>query len=111
MDGHLLDHPRRPLGGPAENEDVSGGASPRASGLLATPARRPVTPGGTAGNSSPASIAVKTCDVLGLYTQTSNCCNFQSLGDQYLYSGGNLSDGERARSFPADNYRLNISAV
>jgi hypothetical protein len=54
---------------------------------------------------------VKTCDVLGLYTQTSNCCNFQSLGDQYLYSGGNLSDGERARSFPADNYRLNISAV
>jgi hypothetical protein len=70
-----------------------------------------VTPGGTAGNTFPANIAVKPGDVLGFYTPTSNYCDFVTFGEQYLFSLGDLADGAAAGFFVFNNHRLNVSAV
>ncbi len=74
-----------------------------------------VTPGGLAGNTFPANLAVKTGDVLGFhnYTNTLNC-TAPEPGGTYLYLTGDLADGASGGPFAvydAQPYDLDISAT
>ena len=74
---------------------------------------RTVTPGGTDGNTFPASIPVKAGDVLGLHTVTTDAPSiFASPGDQFLFASGNLADGASG-DFQTDPFgnRVNVEAV
>ncbi len=72
-----------------------------------------LTPGGTAGNTFPANVSVKSGDVLGLYSDTNGSgCFFTSAGNAVLYNPGNLDDGASALFLAQDDSRLlNITAV
>jgi hypothetical protein len=65
-------------------------------------------------NTFPTSLAVKTGDVLGLYTDTDNigCLFTGAPGNLFFSRMGNLADGASDSFFPAmTNGRTNISAV
>ncbi|MGA9370470.1 MAG: hypothetical protein WBV53_01335 [Solirubrobacterales bacterium] len=76
-----------------------------------------VTPGGTAGNTFPANLAVKAGDLLGLHTPGpgNTDCTFAAPGDEYGYYTGDLADGASGAFFfkppPLDDMRLNIEAL
>jgi hypothetical protein len=73
----------------------------------------PIAVGGTAGNTFPASIAVKSGDLLGFHTATnSNRCYVPGdMSDQTTYFMGDLIDGQANGFTPLGDARLNISAT
>ncbi|MGA9634567.1 MAG: hypothetical protein WBQ41_04925 [Solirubrobacterales bacterium] len=75
-----------------------------------------VTPGGTAGNTFPANLAVKAGDLLGLHTPGpgNTDCTFTASGDRYGFYTGDLADGASGVFFfnpPPVDMRLNIEAL
>ena len=64
-------------------------------------------------NPFPASVPVKTGDVLGVSGNSSvdTACTFAAPGDSVLTINANLADGESADFSSASNHRVNVSAV
>jgi hypothetical protein len=72
-----------------------------------------LTPGGTAGNTFPADIAVKAGDVLGLHNVSDNSkCAVLGAGSAFKYAGfvGDLADGASDVFGVASSARLDIQA-
>jgi hypothetical protein len=75
---------------------------------------QPLTPGGTAGNTFPASIAVKSGDVLGFHTVAEGVrCAFIAPGEpEFLFADSDLTDGASGDfDSEAEDVLLDISAT
>lgn len=68
-------------------------------------------PGGTAENTFPANVRVKTGDLLGLHTVTATPCAFKDPGGRFALFSGDLADGEAAGFAAGTEIGLNIQAV
>jgi hypothetical protein len=66
-------------------------------------------------NTFPASVAVKSGDVLGLSINDGSAmgstCNFSAPGDRYLSLQGGLPDGGSGTFMVQPNFRVNVAAV
>jgi len=70
-----------------------------------------LTPGGTGGNTFPASVKVRPGDLLGLHTVTPTFCGFKDPGAQRGTLSGDLGDGAAADFGPAADVDLDIQAT
>jgi hypothetical protein len=99
--------------------DSSGELTMKVFRKLADPARFQVvghagpqrlTPGGTAGNTFPANVRVRSGDLLGLHSAFSPCA-FKDQGGQFAVFSGDLADGAAANFGPENGISLDIQAV
>lgn len=68
-------------------------------------------PGGTAENTFPANVRVRTGDLLGLHTVTATPCAFKDPGGRVALFSGDLADGEAAGFAAGSEIGLDIQAV
>jgi hypothetical protein len=70
-----------------------------------------LTPGGTAGNTFPANVRVRSGDLLGLRSAAFSPCAFKDPGGEFAVFSGDLADGAAADFGPENGISLDIQAV
>jgi hypothetical protein len=85
-------------------------AEPDTYEVVAHDGPRPLTPGGTAGNTFPTALRVKAGDVLGVHMTTIGQCAID-VTDSFLLATTDLADGQSASGFSSAIGRLEVEAV